>query len=61
MENVDLITGLDIGTTKIGCFIAEVDEVGEIKIVGVGVFSLFGNFRQALRRAQPSNRQYLDW
>ena len=36
MDNVDIITGLDIGTTKIGCFIAEVDEVGDIKIIGVG-------------------------
>ena len=36
MDNVDIITGLDIGTTKIGCFIAEADEVGDIKIIGVG-------------------------
>jgi cell division protein FtsA len=36
MDNIDIITGLDIGTTKIGCFIAEVDEVGDIKIIGVG-------------------------
>jgi cell division protein FtsA len=32
---VDLIAGLDIGTTKIGSFIAEVDETGEINIIGV--------------------------
>lgn len=36
MEIVDIITGLDIGTTKIGCFIAEVDEGGDLKIIGVG-------------------------
>lgn len=36
MDNYDIITGLDIGTTKIGCFIAEVDNVGDIKIIGVG-------------------------
>ena len=35
METIDIITGLDIGTTKIGCFIAEVNEIGEIKIIGV--------------------------
>jgi cell division protein FtsA len=32
---VDIIAGLDIGTTKIGSFIAEVDETGEINIIGV--------------------------
>ncbi len=36
MDAVDIIAGLDIGTTKIGCFIAEVNEAGEIKIIGVG-------------------------
>jgi len=36
MENFDIITGLDIGTTKISCFIAELDSFGEIKIIGVG-------------------------
>lgn len=35
METIDIITGLDIGTTKIGCFIAEVNEIGELKIIGV--------------------------
>ncbi len=36
MDEVDIIAGLDIGTTKIGCFIAEVDTAGEIKMIGVG-------------------------
>lgn len=32
----DYIAGLDIGTTKIGCIIAEVDDAGMPTIVGVG-------------------------
>ncbi|MDZ7261174.1 MAG: cell division protein FtsA [candidate division KSB1 bacterium] len=36
METTEIIAGLDIGTTKIGAIIAEVDERGEPKIVGVG-------------------------
>ncbi|MBN1540872.1 cell division protein FtsA [candidate division KSB1 bacterium] len=35
METVDIIAGLDIGTTKIGAFIAEVDSDGEFRVVGV--------------------------
>ncbi len=35
MQDVEIITGVDIGTTKIGCFIAEV--TGEqVRIIGVG-------------------------
>ncbi len=34
-ENV--FVGLDIGTTKIACIIAELDANGELKIIGVGV------------------------
>jgi len=34
-ENV--FVGLDIGTTKIGCIVSEVDANGEMKIIGVGV------------------------
>jgi cell division protein FtsA len=30
------ITVLDIGTTKIACFIAQVDSAGEVKITGIG-------------------------
>jgi len=30
------ITVLDIGTTKIACFIAHIDSAGEMKIVGIG-------------------------
>ncbi len=29
--------GLDIGTTKIGCIVSELDSNGELKIIGVGV------------------------
>jgi len=36
MEEVNIITGLDIGTTKIGCFIAEVSDEREVNIIGVG-------------------------
>jgi len=32
----ELITGLDIGTTKIGAIIAQVDESDQVKIIGVG-------------------------
>ncbi len=35
MENIDIIAGLDIGTTKIGSFIAEISSSGEINIIGV--------------------------
>lgn len=31
-----IVVGLDIGTTKIGCIIAELDVDGKVKIVGVG-------------------------
>ena len=36
METLEIIAGLDIGTTKINCVIAEVSPNGEIKIIGVG-------------------------
>lgn len=36
MNKDDLITGLDLGTTKISAYISEVDESDEINIVGVG-------------------------
>ena len=32
---MDIITGLDIGTTKIGCFMAEVTGTADLKIIGV--------------------------
>ncbi len=35
MEN-EIIVGLDIGTTKIGVVIAEINELGETKIIGLG-------------------------
>lgn len=35
MQENEIITGVDIGTTKIGCFIAEVSE-NDVKIIGVG-------------------------
>ena len=36
MDDVEIIAGLDIGTTKIECIIAEVNQDREIKIIGVG-------------------------
>jgi cell division protein FtsA len=36
MESMDIVTSLDIGTTKIGCFVAEVSDSGEVNIIGVG-------------------------
>jgi cell division protein FtsA len=35
--DVNTFVGLDIGTTKIACIISELDNSGELKIVGVGV------------------------
>ncbi len=35
MQEAEIITGVDIGTTKIGCFIAEVTE-DEVRLIGVG-------------------------
>jgi cell division protein FtsA len=35
MEELEIIAGLDIGTTKIGAFIAEVNDSQEINIIGV--------------------------
>lgn len=35
MQDSEIITGVDIGTTKIGCFIAEINGE-EIRIIGVG-------------------------
>lgn len=32
----NIVVGLDIGTTKIGCIIAELDVDGNVKVVGVG-------------------------
>ncbi|MDX1624125.1 MAG: cell division protein FtsA, partial [Gemmatimonadota bacterium] len=36
MARENIIVGLDIGTTKIGCIVAELDEDRNVKIVGVG-------------------------
>ena len=36
MSRENIIVGLDIGTTKIGCIIAELDSDRNVKIVGVG-------------------------
>ncbi|MBN1482053.1 cell division protein FtsA [candidate division KSB1 bacterium] len=35
MQDVEIITSVDIGTTKIGCFIAEISD-DDIRIIGVG-------------------------
>lgn len=42
MIKEDLITGLDLGTTKISAIVAEVNEKGEINIVGVGTTASYG-------------------
>jgi cell division protein FtsA len=36
MADENMIVGLDIGTTKIAALIAEVDESGQLKIIGIG-------------------------
>lgn len=36
MSVTDTLVGIDLGTTKIGVIIAEVDEDGDIQVVGVG-------------------------
>ncbi len=36
MSRENIIVGLDIGTTKIGCIIAELTADGSVKVVGVG-------------------------
>ena len=36
MSVTDTLVGIDLGTTKIGAIIAEVDEDGDIQVVGVG-------------------------
>lgn len=35
-NNTGSITVVDVGTTKIACFIAQLDSAGELKIVGIG-------------------------
>lgn len=35
-SGVGVVTVLDVGTTKIACFIAHIDSAGETKIVGIG-------------------------
>jgi cell division protein FtsA len=32
----DLIAALDVGTTKVCCFIAKIDEAGQARVVGIG-------------------------
>ncbi len=36
MTNTEIIAGIDIGTTKIGCIIAEAEGAESLKIIGVG-------------------------
>ena len=38
----EIIVGLDIGTTKIACFIGQASENGKIKILGWGKTSSIG-------------------
>ena len=44
------IVGLDIGTTKIGVIIGEVDVNGQLKIVGVGTSPSEGLRKGGLRK-----------
>ena len=37
MAQAHTYVGLDIGTTKISCIIAEIEKGGGVKIVGVGI------------------------
>lgn len=32
----NLIVGLDIGTSKVACLVGEINEEGEIEVVGLG-------------------------
>jgi cell division protein FtsA len=36
LRNIQIVTGLDIGTTKIGVVVAEVSEEGTFRILGIG-------------------------
>ena len=51
---MDKIVGLDIGTTKIACFIGERAENGEIKIVGFGKTDSIGVERGAVRNIRST-------
>jgi len=42
VSNDNIVVGLDIGTTKIASVVAEVDDGGKIKIIGVGVSESHG-------------------
>lgn len=42
MAKSERIVGLDLGTTKVACIIAEPDETGKLRIVGVGVSPSYG-------------------
>jgi len=47
MENM-VVAGLDIGTTKIACIIAEIGEDGELKLTGVGSCPSGGALRKGI-------------
>ncbi|MDD4912725.1 MAG: cell division protein FtsA [Sideroxydans sp.] len=41
-ENKNLIVGLDIGTSKIACIVAEVTAEGKLEVIGAGMTESFG-------------------
>ena len=54
MEKTEKIVGLDIGTTKIACFIGERSENGGIRIVGFGKTDSIGVERGAVRNIRST-------
>lgn len=42
MPKAEKIVGLDLGTTKVACIIAEPDQFGKLRVVGVGVAPSYG-------------------
>lgn len=63
MRNAEIITGLDIGTTKIGVVVAEPTESGSFKILGIGSAPAEGMKKGTVvnfEKAVDSLRQALD-
>ncbi len=56
----DMIVGLDIGTSKITCSIAEYDERGELEIIGVGTALSSGLRRGVVINIEATLRSVVD-
>lgn len=56
----DMIVGLDIGTSKITCAIAEYDERGELEIIGVGTAPSSGLRRGVVINIEATLRSVVD-